>query len=172
VSNIGKIPALPQQGLAENSRTNSSGVMAFTIILLTITFAYSSILIAKTALLPQEKENNLIAATTGFFDHIDLPAFNSQPSEETAESDTEQKDESLPGFFSFPRNDGSVRWPKLKLTGCGASADGSGGFAIINGRHVMIGETISKVTLVEVLPPQHAVVEYKGEQKKLTVTVP
>lgn len=60
-----------------------------------------------------------------------------------------------------------VRWPRLKLTGFGTSADGLESFAIINGDQVHPGQMIGKVNVVEVRT--HAVVvEYMGEQKLLT----
>lgn len=74
---------------------------------------------------------------------------------------------SLKDIFSKNSN-GSVRWPRLKLAGFGRPSDGEIGFAIINGKHVVEGSTISGVTLVEIL--EHgAVVEYKGETKTLIV---
>ena len=61
-------------------------------------------------------------------------------------------------------NTKSARWPKLKLTGFGKSADGKGGFAIINGNQYNIGEPSGKVSLIEI--QAHGVLlEYKGEQK-------
>lgn len=86
----------------------------------------------------------------------------------TLETSTEEP-VAAPGvkrFFSG--GSGSVRWPRLKITGFGKSADGEGGFAIINGNHVLVGQTGSKVKLVEI--QTHGVVlEYKGEQKILAV---
>jgi hypothetical protein len=68
----------------------------------------------------------------------------------------------------FPRDNAEVRWPKLKLTGFGRSADGEGGFGIINEKHVLKGQEISGVKLVEIRA--HGVVlEYKGERKTLAV---
>ena len=68
----------------------------------------------------------------------------------------------------FPSVNAEVRWPKLKLTGFGRSADGEGGFGIINEKHVLKGQEISGVKLVEIRA--HGVVlEYKGERKTLAV---
>lgn len=71
-------------------------------------------------------------------------------------------------FFSGSSDDGSIRWPKLKLTGFGKSADAEGAFAIINGKHVLVNTYIDEVKLVEVRT-HGAVVEYRGERKYLTV---
>lgn len=63
-----------------------------------------------------------------------------------------------------------VRWPKLKLTGFGTSTDGLESFAIINGEHLHPGQLVGKVTVLKVRT-HDVVVEYKGEQKTLTVDV-
>ena len=49
-----------------------------------------------------------------------------------------------------------------------AATDAEGGFAIINGKRVLVGTSIGDVKLVEILN-HGALVEYKGEQKMLTV---
>ncbi len=74
------------------------------------------------------------------------------------------------GFNRFFGGGGpkSVRWPKLKLTGFGQSADGEGGFAILGGKHVMEGSEIGGVRVVEIRT-HGVVVEYKGEQKTLSL---
>ena len=66
----------------------------------------------------------------------------------------------------FTRDNSDIRWPKLKLTGFGKSADGEGGFGIINEKHILKGQEISGAKLVEIRA--HGVVlEYKGERKVL-----
>lgn len=77
---------------------------------------------------------------------------------------------SLAGKLLPPRN-GKVRWPRMELTGFGRGADGTGGFAIINGNQILVGERFGKVTLVDITP-QGAVVEYLGERQTLVVDVP
>ena len=76
------------------------------------------------------------------------------------------RDEGVSRFFQRPA--GSVRWPKLKLTGFGSSTDGASGFAIINGQHVIAGQQISKVTVIDI-GAQSVIVEFKGEQRTLSV---
>lgn len=71
-------------------------------------------------------------------------------------------------FISGEDDDGTVHWPKLKVTGFGKSTDTEAGFAIINGKHVLVNTYIGEVKLVEIRT-HGAVVEYKGEQKVLTV---
>lgn len=71
----------------------------------------------------------------------------------------------------FGKLDGKVRWPKLKLTGFGSSADGTGGFAIINGKQVHPGQLIDKKARLTEIRSQDVVVEYMGETRTLTVDV-
>ena len=91
-----------------------------------------------------------------------LPADSSTPTQDTADK---------PSGFSL-RNlfakDGNVRWPRLKLSGFGQPSKGKVGFAIINGKHILEGNTIKDVTVVKVLD-QGVQVEYKGETKTLTI---
>lgn len=84
------------------------------------------------------------------------------------QADEQLSDESEPGARKLFGGSSSVRWPKLKLTGFGRAADGEGGFAIINGDQVLLNNYIDDVKLVEIRA-HGAVVEYKGEQKLLTV---
>lgn len=69
----------------------------------------------------------------------------------------------------FGNKTSTVRWPKLELTGFGKAADHKGGFAILNGEQVLLGQLINrKVKLVQIRP-HDVVVEYKGETKILTM---
>jgi hypothetical protein len=90
-----------------------------------------------------------------------------EPSAATASSSS---DSSIMRFFSGGGGGGksSVRWPKLKVAGFGKSTDTEAGFAIINGKHVLVNNFIGEVQLVEIRA-HGAVVEYKGEQKVLSV---
>lgn len=71
-------------------------------------------------------------------------------------------------FSGRNRDDGTVRWPKLKVTGIGKSSDAEGAFAIINGKQILVNTYIGEVKLVEIRT-HGAVVEYKDEQKLLPV---
>ena len=66
------------------------------------------------------------------------------------------------------RDDGAVRWPKLKLTAYGRSKDSDSDFAIINGRNILVNSYIGEVKLV-VIQKHGALVEYRGEQRLITV---
>lgn len=73
----------------------------------------------------------------------------------------------LKNLFS-KKSSSPVHWPRLKLDGFGRPSDGEVGFAIINGKHIAEGGTVSGATLVEIR--EHGVVvEYKGETKTLIV---
>jgi hypothetical protein len=90
-----------------------------------------------------------------------------EPGETPAEVQDSQGSEST--TWNFFSGNGTVRWPKLKLTGFGTSTDDEeGGFAIINGTQVLLNTYIGDVKLVEI-QAHGAVVEYKGEHKLLTV---
>ena len=89
--------------------------------------------------------------------HEDQPvATNSNPSES-----------GMRRFFSGDSS-GSVRWPTLSLSGFGKGRAGQSDFAIINGEQVLVNSSVEGVMLIEILS-QGVVVEYKGEQKTLTV---
>ncbi|MEA2069275.1 MAG: general secretion pathway protein GspB [Verrucomicrobiota bacterium] len=85
------------------------------------------------------------------------------------EATTLPNDSSIKNLFG--KLDGKVRWPKLKLTGFGSSTDGSGGFAIINGKQVHPGQLIDKKARLAEIRSQDVVVEYMGETRTLTVDV-
>ena len=78
--------------------------------------------------------------------------------------------ENLKKIVSSAGSSDKVRWPRLKLTGFGTSTDGLDSFAIINGEQVHPGQIVDKVTVVEVRT-RDVLVEYKGEQKILTMDV-
>jgi hypothetical protein len=95
-----------------------------------------------------------------------------QPLEEpVTNSVTEAVPEDLGIKKFFPASNGNVKWPKLKLTGCGRGVDADGGFAIINEKQILVGNQIGDVTLVEIRT-HGVVVELDGEQKTLTVDLP
>jgi len=83
--------------------------------------------------------------------------------------DAKSRDSAIKNFFSG-REGGTVRWPKLKLTGFGIPSGGEVGFAIINRKHVVVGGTISGARLVKILE-YGVLVEYKGETKTIIVEI-
>lgn len=78
--------------------------------------------------------------------------------------------DNLKKMVSSAGSSDKVKWPRLKLTGFGTSTDGLESFAIINGEQVHPGQIVDKVTVLEVRA-HDVVVEYKGEQKTLTMDV-
>ena len=85
----------------------------------------------------------------------------------SVDEEQEAQDSAVKRYFSG-NSDGTVRWPKLKLTGFGKSSDAEGAFAIINGKHVLVNTSLGEVKLIEVRT-HGAVVEYRGERKILTL---
>jgi hypothetical protein len=101
---------------------------------------------------------------------MDYIAEQTTPTSINSESSDIQSEEKN-GMISqlFGTKNESVRWPKMKLTGFGTSADGSGGFAIINNHKYHAGQLIGgKVTLIEVRK-HDVLIEMSGETNTLTV---
>jgi len=91
----------------------------------------------------------------------------SKPVSKEPSSTTPKKESgfSFKKLFSDP-----TRWPQLKLTGFGLPANGTAGFAIINGEHVFEGNSIKGVTLVKVLD-SGVQVEFNGKTKVLIIDI-
>jgi hypothetical protein len=103
-----------------------------------------------------------LSAKTQFAKPLDSPVSDPSPTT-TPKSSTSVVKKLFPGG-----GQGTVRWPKLKLSGFGLPSKGEVGFAIINKKHVIEGGTIDGAKLVEIL--EHGVVvEYKGERKTLII---
>ena len=114
-------------------------------------------------------------STMKSFDFSALMKRNTTSAPQTAEAQPVQPvaadQNAQPNKALFTKSNGdNVKWPRLKLSGFGTSSDGKSGFAIINGNQVLQGETLGKVTLLEV--HAHAVVvEYMGVHKALTMDI-
>ena len=91
----------------------------------------------------------------------------SDKQEVTPAPDTPKTKKARINLFSFGKSD-KIKWPKLKLTGFGRSADSQGSFAIINNKPVHLNQEIGEVTLVEIRT-HDVIVEYRGERKTLSV---
>ena len=167
-------PAVPESELEHPEKTSPW------IMLTSMSLLIAGLLLASATLIhrAQEKTGN---SNTAFLDLSEFikkgQSLSSQAKSKVAEksevqtTDTEPKasqarPSGITRFFSGMNN--GIRWPKLKLTGFGKSADGESGFAIINEKYVIEGQKISKVTLIEI-GPHSVVVEYKDERKILTV---
>ena len=157
-------------GSAERS---SSRVMITTMLLLISGLILTSVILLHYAFDMQSNGDGSRISLFNFEGLIEQGRAWSAKSEsiqaqEAAEpAEQEAGDSTVKRLFSGG-SDGSVRWPKLKLSGFGKSSDAEGAFAIINGRHVLVNTYLDEVKLIEVRT-YGAVVEYRGERKYLTV---
>ncbi len=153
-------------------RKPAPGVMLISILLLIVGFLLASAMLLHYGMegngetgnpipgLAQtlEKAKSMVAATKT---DPETPAPAKVP-----EVAAKPKESGIKGLF--PAKSGNVRWPRLELAGFGIPAAGETGFAIINGKHVVVGGEIKGATLVEILG--HGVLlEYKGETKTLSI---
>ena len=167
-------PAITESEHEQPEKTSPATMLISMILLIAGLLLASAMLIQRA----QEKSGSSRTALSGFSEFIQKgKSLSSQAIAKVAEQNetTASAEEanasttSNSGFKQFfQKTNSSVRWPKLKLTGFGTSSDGESGFAIINEKHIIVGQQISKVTLVEI-GLQSVVVEYKGAQKILTV---
>jgi hypothetical protein len=147
--------------------------MLTTMLLLISVLIFSSVMLLRYA---SEKQSQSGNAHVSFFDFKRMveqgrgwseKVESIQSGDAAGSTEEDAQDSAVKRFFSGS-SDGSVRWPKLKLTGFGKSSDAEGAFAIINGRHVLVNTYLDEVKLIEVRA-YGAVVEYQGERKYLTV---
>jgi hypothetical protein len=159
-----------KDGIQERS---SPWMMIFTLLLLISGFILSSVLLLNYDDSLQARHEGAgasifeLAAQFGQGGNRTMQTESEPIPEKSVEDEPEALDSAVRRFFSGG-NDGSVRWPKLKLTGFGKSSDAEGAFAIINGRQVLVNTCIDDVKLIEVRT-HGAVVEYRGERKMLTL---
>lgn len=153
--------------------TTSPWVMIISMLLL-----ISGLLLSSAMLIHHATNGENSSAKKPFFDFTNLmkkgmalSAKEKQPEQtETVKKEPAQPTASAVKKLLSSRNGGAVRWPKLKLTGFGAPTNSNTGFAIINGKHIIVGGTVNGATLTEIL--DHGVrVEYKGESKTLIVEI-
>lgn len=176
MSDLSNNPPLPDDDISIEEKS-SPWTMPITMLLLIAGFLLASALMLNHTFNSKgedgEKGFNLTALTEK--GKAFASEFKKRPEAEEkaevevkAEIPAEKKPEG--GITSiFKSREDKVRWPKLKLTGFGSSADGEGGFAIINGKQVLLGELINeKIKLVEIRT-HDVVVEYQGERKTLSV---
>ena len=165
------IPQPDHQGF-EPEKNSHPGVMLVTMLLLTAALGLTG-----TMMLDYAKSRGAFARTDDGTSETEispaaslLKSFEKSTAQE-AEQETavEETDNGSPISDLFGNRDGTVRWPKLELTGFGVSPNGNDSFAIINEHLYHPGQKINgKVMLVEI--QSHAVkVEYQGETRMLTV---
>ncbi len=177
MTDLSNTPPIPENEDI-TSEPSSPWVMLISMLLLISVLILSSAMLVHYAMNGKEG-----AARESVFDFAKLmekgKQFSTRPEIPEEQRKTENEppvataskpsDSAIKKFFSGEGR-GSVRWPKLKLTGFGTPANGEVGFAIINGKHVVAGSTVNGATLEEILG--HGVlVEYKGETKTLIIEV-
>ncbi len=154
----------------------SPGIMLTTMLLLITGLLLSSILMLYHAMERKDGKSPDLNLGT-LLEHAKTQAAKPQKAvhpakpqktvQPAADREPKQKQPAIKEILSGG-SEKKVKWPKLKLSGFGSSADG--GFAIINNQEVFLGQNIGKVKLVEVR--HHGiVVEYMGERKTLSVDI-
>ena len=171
MTELSNTPPSPENDPA-TSKASSPWVMLISMLLLIAVLILSSVMLVHYAMGGKEGETG--KSTFSFANLIEKGKALSTQSEPGAEQQPENQSETTdfkpaePGMKRFFSGEGSVRWPRLKLTGFGKGSGGQSGFAIINGEQVLVNTPINGAMLVEILD-QGVVMEYKGEQKTLTV---
>jgi hypothetical protein len=170
VTELSNENALPETDLEHEDR-KSPWTMLVTMILLSAGLLLSGAMLLNRAQGEIQTTNASAAGLAAFLNNgktLLSEAKNkaAQQKESDLLAENTNGDEGVGRFFQ--RQTGTVRWPKLKLTGFGSSTDGASGFAIINGQHVIAGQQISKVTVIDI-GAQSVMVEFKGEQRTLSV---
>ena len=171
MSELSKSGTAYDEGAEDHGESLSPWSMLCTMLLLIIGLLFSSMLLINQTLKAQAASGDLafqsaqlVEWVRALFEHETTPA--------TANAATKQEEK--PTAFENIKQaviqtpPEKVRRPRLRLTGFGTSSVGSEAFAIINGELTHPGEFSGKVQLVEVRN-HDVVVEYKGEQKILTV---
>ena len=161
----------PEDSIIDEEEDRSSGMMLFTMLILTAGLSFSSILMMNQSLKVQSAEGTPIFVLADVIE--ESKSLANRPILKEMEGGSGSTALSSPiadikQIVISQTSSDKVKWPKLRMTGFGISSDGSESFAIINGDLVHPGELAGKVQLLEVRA-HDVVVEYKGERKLLTV---
>lgn len=174
MSEASNTPAPPEEGPAEaaDRRAQSPWIMLTTMLLLVLGFLLTSTLLTVRTLQARSPAGRPIFEPAALLEKG--KTFVMRPKTMPAESKPEATDSEAPSKLEDLKKrvmsqnaSAKVRWPRLSMTGSGSTADGTEGYAIINGELIHLGEQVGQVTLVEVRG-NNVVVEYKGERKILT----
>jgi len=171
-------PPAPENDNITPASSSSPWVMVISMLLLISGLILSSAMLMHYAM--DGKEGTAMESTFDFARLMEkgkgFPAKAQATREQTAienepptATDSKPVDSFFKKFFSG-RGNGTVRWPKLKLAGFGTPSGGEVGFAIINGKHIVVGGTVNGATLVKILE-YGVLLEYKGETKTIIVEV-
>jgi len=173
VSNLSNTPEIRQETY-DGQEAPSPWTMLITMLLL-----IAALLLTSLLMIHHLAKAGVETGETGFdFSQIIAKAKSMtlrEPAPQTVEPVAESTAQTSPldnlkKMVSSAGASDKVRWPRLKLTGFGRSADPEESFAIINGEQVHPGQIVDKVEVVEVRA-HDVIVEYMGERKTLTVDV-
>lgn len=158
-------PSIEEAANADETRT-PAGVMLVTMVLLISGLLLTSAMLLHYGL---KKTGGPEASGQGLAQLLSQLKTREAKDPAAAEAAEKSTGFSLKNLFSRS-GDKQTRWPRLKLSGFGLPSEGERGFAIINGKHVIEGSTISGARLTEI--QEHGVVlEYKGETRTLIVEI-
>ncbi len=168
---------LPEEDIDIDSGPRSSWIMLITMLLLIAGFLLSTTLLMNQTLKARSADGEPIFNLSALAESS-AAALKPAPRQKNVDTESESEEHGghtpIDGFKNLVMgepSDGGVRWPRLKLTGFGKSADGTESFAYLNGDLVHPGEFAGKVKLIEVRE-HDVVVEYKGELRNLRVALP
>lgn len=159
-----------EEDSVDGQETHSSWSMGFTMLLLIAGFLFASALLVRQTLSARNVDGEPLFQLSQFLEKGKELAARAQTRTPAVSDEEEGKSspfEDIKQIVNIQPSE-NVRWPRLKLTGFGKSTESNEGFAIINGDLVHPGEYAGKVKLVDIRS-HDVVVEYKGEQKTLTV---
>lgn len=171
MSELSNNDPISDEAFTDEQQKHSSLTMLFTMLLMIAGFFFASILLIHQTLLARSPEGKPIFELSALAEKGKALATHPPTGEipvTKSENARPSPLESIRNMVINQTSSGKVRWPRLKMTGFGQSADGTEKFAIINNDLVHLGEYAGKVKLVEVRA-HDVVVEYKGERKNLTV---
>lgn len=171
MSELSETNAIAEDLMTDELETASSWSMLFTMILMTAGFIYSSALFVNESMQVRTEEGEPILVLSALIDHskslVKLPAMKGADGDHLQTANISPLTGIKNMVLSHTSSD-TAKWPKLKITGFGKSADGTEKFAIINGDLVHPGEFAGKIQLIEVRI-RDVVVEYNGERRTLTL---
>ncbi len=155
----------------EDQAEHSPWTMLVTMSLMIIGFLFAGVLLAQQSLRAKTAAGEPIFALSVLIEKGKTLTARPPAAETSTEEAAPARSSPFDGFKEMVMSQSSsdtIKWPRLKVTGFGKSADDMEKFAIINGNLIHPGEFAGKVKLVEVRA-HDVVVEYKGERRTLTI---
>lgn len=167
-------PSSEQDPKIAPEETHSPWVMLVTLLLLIGALLLSSAMLVHYAHLRRggSKDSGPVLAGMAEKGSAFVAKLKHQPKEEPTATTPEAVVDTTAAIMKlFPSTNDGVKWPKLKLLGFGKGVAAEDGFAIINGKQIMVGGQLGDVKVIEIRT-HGVVVELQGEQKTLTVEPP